>query len=49
MLSAIGSVVLTPVYLFAPIGNACILPVGFLLGYVSPIMFSPMGSCMTEP
>ncbi|HSZ92812.1 MAG TPA: MFS transporter, partial [Acetobacteraceae bacterium] len=25
-----------------------ILPVGFLLGYVSLIMFSPMGSFMTE-
>jgi MFS family permease len=48
MLSAIGSVVLTLVYLFAPISNAWILPVGFLLGYVSLIMFSPMGSFMTE-
>ncbi|HET6235137.1 MAG TPA: MFS transporter [Acetobacteraceae bacterium] len=48
MISAIGSVVLTIVYLFAPIGNGMILPVGFLLGYVSLIMFSPMGSFMTE-
>ena len=48
MLSAIGSVVLTIVYLFAPISNDWILPVGFLLGYVSLIMFSPMGSFMTE-
>ncbi|HTB44003.1 MAG TPA: MFS transporter [Acetobacteraceae bacterium] len=48
MLSAIGSVVLTLVYLFAPISNDWILPVGFLLGYVSLIMFSPMGSFMTE-
>jgi MFS family permease len=48
MASAIGSVVLTFVYLFAPIGNELILPVGFLLGYVSLIMFSPMGSFMTE-
>jgi MFS family permease len=48
MLSAIASVVLTIVYLFAPISNAWILPVGFLLGYVSLIMFSPMGSFMTE-
>ncbi len=48
MISAIGSVVLTIVYLFAPIGNEMILPVGFLLGYVSLIMFSPMGSFMTE-
>jgi MFS family permease len=48
MLSAIGSVVLTLVYLFAPISNDWILPVGFLLGYVSLTMFSPMGSFMTE-
>ena len=48
MLSAIGSVVLTMVYLFAPLSNAWFLPVGFLLGYVSLIMFSPMGSFMTE-
>jgi MFS family permease len=48
MLSAIGSVVLTLVYLFAPISNGWILPVGFLLGYVSLIMFSPMGAFMTE-
>jgi MFS family permease len=48
MISAIGSVVLTIVYLFAPISNDMILPVGFLLGYVSLIMFSPMGSFMTE-
>jgi MFS family permease len=48
MLSAIGSVVLTLVYLFAPISNDWILPVGFLLGYVSLMMFSPMGSFMTE-
>ena len=48
MLSAIGSIVLTIVYLFAPISNDWILPVGFLLGYVSLMMFSPMGSFMTE-
>ncbi len=48
MLSAIGSVVLTLVYLFAPINNDWIVPVGFLLGYVSLMMFSPMGSFMTE-
>jgi len=47
-LSAIGSIVLTIVYLFAPISNDWILLVGFLLGYVSLIMFSPMGSFMTE-
>jgi MFS family permease len=48
MLSAIGSIVLTLVYLFAPISNDWIAPVGFLLGYVSLMMFSPMGSFMTE-
>jgi len=48
MLSAIGSIALTIVYLFAPISNGWILPVGFLLGYVSLVMFSPMGSFMTE-
>jgi MFS family permease len=46
--SAIGSVALTIVYLFAPISNNWILLVGFLLGYVSLIMFSPMGTFMTE-
>jgi len=48
MISAIASIVLTLVYLFAPISNDWILPVGFLLGYVSLVMFSPMGSFMTE-
>ena len=48
MLSAIVSVILTIVYLFAPISNDWILLVGFLLGYVSLVMFSPMGSFMTE-
>ncbi len=48
MVSAIGSVALTIVYLFAPISNDWILLVGFLLGYISLVMFSPMGSFMTE-
>jgi MFS family permease len=48
IVSAIGSVVLTIVYLFAPLSNDWILLVGFLLGYVSLIMFSPMGTFMTE-
>jgi hypothetical protein len=48
MVSAISSVALTIIYLFAPISNDWILPVGFLLGYVSLMMFSPMGSFMTE-
>ena len=48
MVSAIGSVVLMLVYLFAPIGNNLILPVGFLLGFINLMMFSPMGPFMTE-
>jgi MFS family permease len=48
MLSAVSSVALTFVYLFAPISNDWILPVGFLLGFVSLMMFSPMGPFMTE-
>jgi MFS family permease len=48
MVSAIASVALTVIYLFAPIGNDMILPVGFALGYVSLMMFSPMGTFMTE-
>lgn len=48
MLSAVGSVALTLIYLFAPISNDWILLVGFLLGYISLVMFSPMGSFMTE-
>jgi MFS family permease len=48
LLSAIGSVVLMLVYLFAPLSNDLILPVGFLLGYINLMMFSPMGPFMTE-
>ena len=48
IISAVGSIALTIVYLFAPLSNAWILLVGFLLGYVSLIMFSPMGTFMTE-
>ena len=48
MVSAIGSVVLMLVYLFAPLSNDLILPVGFLLGYINLMMFSPMGPFMTE-
>ncbi len=36
------------VYLFAPLSNDLILPVGFLLGYINLMMFSPMGPFMTE-
>ncbi len=48
VISAVGSIALTIVYLFAPLSNEWILLVGFLLGYVSLIMFSPMGTFMTE-
>jgi MFS family permease len=48
LVSAIGSVVLMVVYLFAPLSNELILPVGFLLGYINLMMFSPMGPFMTE-
>ncbi|HEX3575183.1 MAG TPA: MFS transporter [Rhodopila sp.] len=48
LVSAIGSVVLMLVYLFAPLSNNLILPVGFLLGYINLMMFSPMGPFMTE-
>ena len=36
------------VYIFAPLSNAWILPVGFLLGYIDLMKWSPMGSFMTE-
>jgi MFS family permease len=48
LLSAIGSVVLTLVYMLAPLSNDMILPVGFLLGFINLMMFSPMGTFMTE-
>ncbi|HBK09508.1 MAG TPA: MFS transporter [Acetobacteraceae bacterium] len=48
LVSAIGSVILMLVYLFAPLSNNLILPVGFLLGYINLMMFSPMGPFMTE-
>ncbi len=48
MVSAIGSIVLMLVYLFAPLSNSMILPVGFFLGYINLMMFSPMGPFMTE-
>ena len=48
MVSAVGSVVLMLIYLFAPLSNSMILPVGFLLGYINLMMFSPMGTFMTE-
>jgi MFS family permease len=48
LVSALGSMVLMFVYLFAPLSNDMILPVGFLLGYINLMMFSPMGPFMTE-
>ncbi len=48
LLSAVASIVLTLVYLFAPLSNDWFLPVGFVLGFVSLIMFSPIGPFMTE-
>src|SRR6201999_3081753 len=48
MVSALGSIVLMLVYLFAPLSNDMILPVGFLLGFINLMMFSPMGPFMTE-
>jgi len=48
MISAVGSAVLVVVYLFAPISNEWILPLGFILGYINLMMFPPMGPFMTE-
>ncbi len=36
------------IYMLAPLSNNVILPVGFVLGYINLMMFSPMGSFMTE-
>ncbi len=46
--SVLGSVIMTLVYMLAPLSNDMILPVGFVLGYINLMMFSPMGSYMTE-
>jgi len=46
--SVLGSVVMMLVYMLAPLSNDVILPVGFVLGYINLMMFSPMGSYMTE-
>ena len=48
MISAVGTVVVMLVYLLAPLSNDAILPIGFVLGFVNLMMFSPMGSFMTE-
>ncbi|MGA3005431.1 MAG: MFS transporter, partial [Acetobacteraceae bacterium] len=46
--SVLGSVVMMLIYMLAPLSNEMILPVGFVLGYINLMMFSPMGSFMTE-
>lgn len=46
--SAIGSLVMTAIYMFVPFDNFWILPVGFILGWISLMMFAPMGAFMTE-
>jgi len=48
MISAVGSIVLILIYIFAPLSNAWILPIGFLLGYIDLMKWSPMGTFMTE-
>ena len=48
MVSALGSAALLLVYMLAPLSNSEILIVSFLMGYISLMMFSPMGSFMTE-
>ncbi len=48
MISAIGSIILVLIYIFAPLDNTWILPVGFLLGYIDLMKWSPMGTFMTE-
>ena len=48
VMTLIYSVVMTLIYMLAPLSNAVILPVGFVLGYINLMMFSPMGSYMTE-
>ena len=48
LVSVIGSVVMMLVYMLAPLSNDVILPVGFVLGYINLMMFSPMGTYMTE-
>lgn len=48
LVSVFGSVVMMLVYMLAPLSNDVILPVGFVLGYINLMMFSPMGTYMTE-
>ncbi len=48
LVSAIGSLIVMLIYMLAPLSNDVILPVGFVLGFINLMMFSPMGSFMTE-
>jgi MFS family permease len=48
LVSAIGSLIVMLIYMLAPLSNDLILPVGFVLGFINLMMFSPMGSFMTE-
>jgi MFS family permease len=48
LVSAIGSLVVMLIYMLAPLSNDVILPVGFVLGFINLMMFSPMGTFMTE-
>jgi MFS family permease len=48
LVSACGSIVLTLIYLLVPMSNEMVLFVGFPLGFISLMMFSPMGTFMTE-
>jgi MFS family permease len=48
LVSAIGSLIVMIIYMLAPLSNAVILPVGFILGFIDLMKFSPMGTFMTE-
>jgi MFS family permease len=48
LVSAIGSLIVMLIYMLAPLSNDVILPVGFVLGFIDLMKFSPMGSFMTE-
>ncbi len=48
LISAIGSIVLTLVYVLAPISNEAMLWLGLPLGFILYMMWPPMGPFMTE-
>lgn len=48
IISGVGSIVLSAIYMFAPIGNDVILPVGFALGVFVFSAFSPIGAFTAE-